>query len=188
MIALYHFITFITLLHLSLYRFYRIYHLITFLMKKPSLLPVIIGTGFGSGFSPFAPGTAGALLATLIWFGLSYLVSSVCLLWLTVALILVFTLAGIWAAYRLEVSWGEDPSRGVVDEMVGVWIALLAAPAGHVWYALGAFVLFRLFDIFKPLGIRRMESLPGGIGVMMDDILSGVYGFIILIVARWIIS
>ena len=76
----------------------------------------------------------------------------------------------------------------VVDEMVGVWIALLAAPAGHVWYALGAFVLFRLFDIFKPLGIRRMESLPGGIGVMMDDILSGVYGFIILIVARWIIS
>ena len=179
MIALYHFITFITLLHLSLYRFYRIYHLITFLMKKPSLLPVIIGTGFGSGFSPFAPGTAGALLATLIWFGLSYLVSSACLLWLTVALILVFTLAGIWAANRLEASWGEDPSRVVVDEMVGVWIALLAAPAGHVWYALGAFVLFRLFDIFKPLGIRRMESLPGGIGVMMDDILSGVYGFII---------
>ena len=70
MIALYHFITFITLLHLSFYRFYRIYHLITFLIKKPSLLPVIIGTGFGSGFSPFAPGTAGALLATLIWFGL----------------------------------------------------------------------------------------------------------------------
>ena len=131
-------------------------------MKKPSLLPVIIGTGFGSGFSPFAPGTAGALLATLIWFGLSYLVSSVCLLWLTVALILVFTLAGIWAANRLEASWGEDPSRVVVDEMVGVWIALLAAPAGHVWYALGAFVLFRLFDIFKPLGIRRMESMPGG--------------------------
>jgi phosphatidylglycerophosphatase A len=187
-IALYHFITFITLLHLSLYRFYRIYHLITFLMKKPSLLPVIIGTGFGSGFSPFAPGTAGALLATLIWFGLSYLVSSACLLWLTVALILVFTLAGIWAANCLEASWGEDPSRVVVDEMVGVWIALLAAPAGHVWYALGALVLFRLFDIFKPLGIRRMESLPGGIGVMMDDILSGVYGFIILIVARWIIS
>ena len=157
-------------------------------MKKPSLLPVIIGTGFGSGFSPLHPALRGALLATLIWFGLSYLVSSVCLLWLTVALILVFTLAGIWAANRLEASWGEDPSRVVVDEMVGVWIALPRRPPDMYGMHWGAFVLFRLFDIFEPLGIRRMESLPGGIGVMMDDILSGVYGFIILIVARWIIS
>lgn len=157
-------------------------------MKGPSILPVIIGTGFGSGFSPFAPGTAGALLATLIWFGLSFCVSNVCLLWLTVVLILVFTGAGVWATNRLEPFWGEDPSRVVVDEMVGVWIALLAAPAGHIWYMSGAFALFRLFDIFKPLGIRRMESLPGGIGVMMDDILAGVYGFMVLIVARWIIS
>ena len=132
-------------------------------MKKPSLLPVIIGTGFGSGFSPFAPALRELCVATLIWFGLSYLVSSVCLLWLTVALILVFTLAGIWLLTAWRRSWGEDPSRVVVDEMVGVWIALLAAPAGHVWYALGAFVLFRLFDIFKPLAfavwkVCRVES------------------------------
>ena len=80
------------------------------------------------------------------------------------------------------------PSRVVVDEMVGVWISLLAAPAGHVWYGLAAFMLFRFFDILKPLGIRRMEKLPGGWGVMMDDILSGVYGFILLIIARWIIG
>lgn len=157
-------------------------------MKKPSFLPVIIATGFGSGFSPFAPGTAGALLATLIWLGLSLVVSEVCLLWLTVAFILLFTAVGIWAANQLEPYWGEDPSRVVVDEMVGVWIPLLAAPAGDVWYAVGAFVLFRLFDIFKPLGIRRMESFPGGIGVMMDDILAGIYSFAILIVARCLIG
>lgn len=157
-------------------------------MKKTSFLSVIVGSGFGFGFSPVAPGTMGALLATLVWFGLSYLVSSACLLWLTVILILVFTLAGIWAADSLEAYWGEDPSRVVVDEMVGVWIALLAAPAGHVWYALGAFVVFRLFDIFKPLGIKRMEKLSGGVGVMMDDILAGVYGFIVLIAARWVIE
>lgn len=157
-------------------------------MKKPSFLPVLIATGFGTGFSPFAPGTAGALLATIIWFGLSIIVSEVCLLWLTVALVLLFTIAGIWAANRLEPYWGEDPSRVVVDEMVGVWIALLAAPAGDIWYALGAFALFRLFDIFKPLGIRRMESFPGGIGVMMDDILAGIYSFAILIAIRgWIV-
>ncbi len=156
-------------------------------MKKPSFLPVLIATGFGSGFSPFAPGTAGAILATLIWFGLSFIVSEVCLLWLTAALVLLFAIAGVWAANRLEPYWGEDPSRVVVDEMVGVWIALLAAPAGDIWYALGAFALFRLFDIFKPLGIRRMESFPGGIGVMMDDILAGIYSFAILIAVRgWI--
>lgn len=90
-------------------------------MKKPSFLPVLIGTGFGSGFSPFAPGTAGALLAALIWFGLSFIVSEICLIWLTVVLVLVFTVMGIWATNRLEPCWGEDPSRVVVDEMVGVW-------------------------------------------------------------------
>ncbi|MCD8184343.1 MAG: phosphatidylglycerophosphatase A [Bacteroides sp.] len=156
-------------------------------MKKPSFLSVLIGTGFGSGFSPVAPGTAGALLATLVWFGLSFLISEVCLIWLTVVLVPLFTAAGIWAANRLEPYWGEDPSRVVVDEMVGVWIALLAAPSGSVWYALGAFALFRLFDIFKPLGIRRMEKFPGGIGVMMDDILAGIYSFVILIIIRCLI-
>ncbi|MDO4162957.1 MAG: phosphatidylglycerophosphatase A [Bacteroides sp.] len=157
-------------------------------MKKPSLLPVIIGTGFGTGFSPFAPGTAGALLATLIWIGLSCFFSGLSLIGLTVALIVIFTFAGIWAANRLEEFWGEDPSRVVVDEMVGVWITLLAASAGEVWYIVGAFALFRLFDIFKPLGIRKAESLPGGVGVMMDDILSGIYGFIVLIAVRWVLG
>ena len=157
-------------------------------MSKPPFLPMLIGTGFGSGFSPVAPGTAGALLAFGVWYALSFLVSASLLLWLTVVLTLVFTVAGVWAANRLEQAWGEDPSRVVVDEMVGCWITLLAAPAGHLWYGLAAFGLFRLFDIWKPLGIRRMENLPGGIGVMMDDVLSGVYGFIILIGARWLIA
>lgn len=157
-------------------------------MSKPPFLPMLIGTGFGSGFSPVAPGTAGALLAFGVWYALSFLVSASVLLWLTVVLALVFTVAGVWAANRLEQAWGEDPSRVVVDEMVGCWITLLAAPAGHLWYGLAAFGLFRLFDIWKPLGIRRMENLPGGIGVMMDDVLSGVYGFIVLIVARWLIA
>ena len=157
-------------------------------MNKPPFLPMLIGTGFGSGFSPVAPGTAGALLAFAVWYVLSFLVSASALLWLTVLLVLAFTVAGVWAANRLEQAWGEDPSRVVVDEMVGCWITLLAAPAGHLWYGLAAFGLFRLFDIWKPLGIRRMENLPGGIGVMMDDVLSGVYGFIILIGAKWLIA
>lgn len=157
-------------------------------ISRPPFLPLLIGTGFGSGFSPIAPGTAGALLATAAWFILSAWLVPVTLLWLTVGLILLFTAAGVWATDRLEPYWGEDPSRVVVDEMVGVWLTLLAAPAGHWGYGCAAFVLFRLLDIFKPLGIRRMERLPGGIGVMMDDILAGVYGFILLILTRWIAS
>ena len=156
--------------------------------NRPSFLSMLIGTGLGTGFSPIAPGTAGALLAAVVWFGLSFCMSEVWLLWTTVVLVLVFTGAGVWAANRLEEVWGEDPKRVVVDEMVGTWIALLAAPAGHLWYGLAAFGLFRLFDIFKPLGIRRMERLPGGIGVMMDDVLSGIYGFIVLIGVRWLVE
>ena len=70
-------------------------------------------------------------------------------------------LNSIWAANKLETYWGEDPSRVVVDEMVGVWIPLLAVPNDDrwFWYVIAAFALFRIFDIAKPLGIRRMESL-----------------------------
>lgn len=157
-------------------------------MGKTFPIHIIIATGFGSGFSPIAPGTAGALLATAIWFGLSYLVSFSLLQTLTGLLIVLFTVAGIWSANAVEKIWGKDPSRVVVDEMVGVWIALLAAPEGNLYYVLTAFVLFRLFDIFKPLGIRKMESLKGGVGVMMDDILAGIYSFILLMGARCLIG
>lgn len=153
-------------------------------MKNPPFLPILIATGFGSGFSPIAPGTAGALVAVLIWFGVSLLTPEVYLP-ILVLLILLFTIAGVWATNRLTPYWGDDPSRVVVDEMVGTWLALMAAPAGNWGYAAGAFILFRLLDIFKPLGIRNMEQLPGGIGVMMDDILAGIYGFAILIGIRW---
>ncbi|EJW97106.1 phosphatidylglycerophosphatase A [gut metagenome] len=154
-------------------------------MSKLPLLPVIIATGFGSGYSPFAPGTAGALLATILWFLAATYMSPVSLFWLTVGCILLFTLLGVWATNQVEPFWGEDPSKVVVDEMVGVWISLLAVPAGHWQYAIAAFVLFRVFDIWKPLGIRKMESFPGGVGVMMDDILAGLYGCLILLGWQW---
>ena len=159
-------------------------------MKRPSFLPVLIGTGFGSGFSPFAPGTAGALLASIIWIALYFLLPFTVLLWATAALVVLFTFASIWAANKLEACWGEDPSRVVVDEMVGVWIPLLAVPDNDrwYWYVIAAFALFRIFDIAKPLGIRKMESLKGGVGVMMDDVLAGIYSFILLAGLRWVIG
>ena len=155
--------------------------------KRPPFLPMLIGTGFGSGFWPWGPGTAGALLATLIWLGCSCFMADAPLAGLTILLILLFQVLGIWAANQLEPYWGEDPSRVVVDEMVGVWIALLAAPSGHTWYALAAFLLFRFFDILKPFGVCHMEKMGGGVGVMMDDVLAGMYAFFVLFAVRFVL-
>lgn len=149
---------------------------------------IALATGFYSGYSPFAPGTIGALVATLIWLIGYFFLDYVCLQIVTSVAILVFTLLSIPSINRLEKIWGEDPSRVVVDEMVGVWISLLAVPVdGHWGYIVGAFVLFRLFDIVKPLGVRRMEQIGGGWGVMLDDILAGVYGAIVLFLINMIL-
>lgn len=156
-------------------------------MGEKPLIPVILATGFGSGYCPVAPGTAGALLATIIWLAYTLFLPPTTCIVLTVALTLLFTVLGVWATNKVIPFWGEDPRRVVVDEMVGVWIPLIAAPAGNLWYALASFVLFRFFDIAKPLGVRKMEQLPGGIGVMADDILAGIYSLFIIICAQWIL-
>ncbi|MGM9700506.1 MAG: phosphatidylglycerophosphatase A [Prevotella sp.] len=147
----------------------------------------MIGSGFGSGFWPWGPGTMGALLATIVWLALSVSLDAVTLLIVTFSLVMVFTLLGTWATSRLVPYWGEDPSRVVVDEMVGVWIALMPCPCGHLWYALAAFVLFRFFDIVKPLGVRRLDRKKGAFWVMADDILAGIYAAIVIVLVRWAI-
>lgn len=147
-------------------------------------------TGFYSGYSPFAPGTMGALVATTMWIIASIFICYVPLQIATLLCICIFTLISIQPINRLEKTWGEDPSKVVVDEMVGVWICLLAVPHTELFslrywiYTIMAFALFRLFDIWKPLYIRKMEDIQGGWGVMMDDILAGIYGAIVIIICR----
>lgn len=94
---------------------------------------------------------------------------------LTAGLLAVGTLA----AQRVEPQWGKDSYRVVIDEVAGMWIGLLFVPITGPRLLVGL-VLFRFFDIVKPLYIRRAEKLPGGIGVMMDDVLAGVYSNILL--------
>ena len=156
-------------------------------MKRLPLLPTIIGTGFGSGFWPWGPGTAGALLGMLLWYALSFLLTSTVLFAITLCAIVVFTILGTWATKRLEPFWGSDPKKVVVDEMVGVWIPLLAVPSQSLWLALASFVLFRFFDILKPLGIRKLDRHNGAFFVMADDILAGIYSLIIIVAVQWII-
>lgn len=147
-------------------------------MKRPPKWPVFIGTGFGAGFWPWGPGTAGAVVATAIWFCLHIWVQGGWLTAVVGSLIVVFTVLGTWATSRLEPYWGEDPQRVVVDEMVGVWIPLLLAQG---WpSALVSLVLFRFFDIVKPLGIRSLDRRHGAFWVMADDILAGIYSALVL--------
>jgi phosphatidylglycerophosphatase A len=155
-------------------------------MDRPSLLPVIIGTGFGSGFWPWGPGTAGALLATIVWLGLSCVMPSYTML-ITLSLCVIFMAIGTCAIKQLTPFWGDDPARVVIDEIVGVWIPLLVAPIGNIWYALAAFLLFRFFDIVKPLGIRNLDRRVGAFWVMADDILAGIYSGVLIAAYRWII-
>lgn len=156
-------------------------------MQRPPLSAVIIGTGFGTGFSPVAPGTAGALAATMVWYVASMFCDSSVLTAATLAFIIVFTLLGTWSANRLAPYWGDDPSRVVIDEWIGVAVPLTIVPCAEILWAALAFALFRFFDILKPLGIRSLDNLKGGFWVMADDILAGVYSLIVILLLQWVV-
>ena len=158
--------------------------------KNNALFWKTIVTGFGIGYCPWAPGTAGSLAALLIAGVIASFVPSPSLILL--ALTLIFTLAGIPGVNRLEAQWGKDPQKVVIDEYAGMWTSLLFT--GFSWKTmLIAFVLFRFFDISKVAGIRYAEKLPGGTGVMADDLLAGIYSnlavqLLILFFPSWINS
>src|SRR4029453_14428568 len=100
--------------------------------------------------------------------------------------VMVLALAGIWAASRTErILQRKDPRHVVIDEVAGQFLALIAIPHvlhGDWWPAILAFALFRLFDIVKPYPARKLESLPGGLGIMADDLVAGVYAGLLLAV------
>lgn len=154
--------------------------------KPFPLLPKLLATSFGVGFLPVAPGTWGAILAILLWLPLYlWATPAVCFI-VTLTATIIYTIAGTWASTESEKYWGKDPVAACADETVGQWISLLPlyplsaeADASPWWMILISLALFRFFDIFKPLGIRKMEKLPGGIGMMADDILAGIYSVII---------
>ena len=142
-------------------------------------LAYAIALGGGAGLSPFAPGTCGALVGVAIYVGAARLVTlthNESLVFLIVLNVVVFAV-GVWASGRAcRISGLKDPQKVVIDEVSGQLMALApAALSTAIVPMIAAFALFRLFDIFKPYPIRKLESLPGGLGVMADDALAGVY-------------
>jgi phosphatidylglycerophosphatase A len=154
------------------------------------VLILSISTGLGSGYSPFAPGTAGTALAVLLFlpfaafcstrggFGLGVYVAGTMML----------TAVGVWAATRAEPIFGKkDAGQVVIDEIAGYLVTMFALPATWPW-ALAGFAVFRLFDIWKPWPIDGLQRLKGGWGVMIDDLVAGIYGCALLHILAFFIA
>lgn len=133
-----------------------------------------MATAGGVGYAPLAPGTVASLLALLILWALPF-----SRLGLALTVLIVAGVGG-WAAGRAERLLGsKDPSPVVIDEVVGMFLSVLALPRSP-WLLLVAFLLFRLLDIVKPFPIRQSQALSGGPGVMLDDLIAGVYTLVLL--------
>ena len=145
-----------------------------------------IGSGLGSGLAPIAPGTAGSLAAVAIYGLLTLLIVDPAMQQgLLLALIIAGFPLGVWACGLLSTAANPDPGRAVWDEFVGMWLACLLLPPTGYWLV-AAFILFRLFDILKPWPARQLEKLPGGWGIMADDVAAGLYAAALLNAARLI--
>jgi phosphatidylglycerophosphatase A len=137
----------------------------------------ITSTSLGIGYIGRGAGTVAAVVTCLVWYavGLNGINNYIPALVTT----LCITALGIWSGNKVEAIWGKDHNRVVIDEVSGMCITLLWVPVTPVNILFGL-VLFRIFDIAKPFYIKRLELLPGGWGVMFDDILAGIYANLIL--------
>ena len=144
----------------------------------------LLAFGFGSGLAPRAPGTAGTLAAVPLYLALSPLP-----LWLYLAVVAVMFVAGVWLCGVAARELGVPDHPGIVwDEIVGFLACMAFVPLHWAWVAAG-FVLFRLFDILKPWPIRALErKVPGGLGIMLDDLLAAVYAAALLVLAGLVMT
>jgi len=139
-------------------------------------LALVLATAFYSGYVPFAPGTVGSVVGVGVYLALA--ASGVP--WAVPAAIVAVFAAGVWAAGRAEAHFRTiDPGPVVIDEVAGMLVSLAWMDTGYAGLAAG-FVLFRVFDIIKPYPANRLERLPGGLGIMADDVMAGVYANVAL--------
>jgi phosphatidylglycerophosphatase A len=141
----------------------------------------LISTCLGIGYIGKGAGTVAAIACCICWYfawvaGYQFIPS-------LIATILI-SLLGVWSSNVVSRIWGKDPARVVIDEVAGMGISLLFIPV-TIKYLVAALILFRLFDITKPFFIRKLEQLPGGWGIMLDDVLAGIYANALLQIVLW---
>ena len=147
-----------------------------------SPLALALATGLGSGYSPVVPGTAGSFVGLVLFLPVHALPPAALL-----AAVAALVVVGVASASHVSRLVGlEDPGIVVIDEVAGMWVSLLFLPLTPLT-ALLAFVFFRVFDVVKPYPARRLEDLPGGLGIMCDDLMAGAYANLLLrgILAVW---
>ncbi|MCB0279748.1 MAG: phosphatidylglycerophosphatase A [Calditrichaeota bacterium] len=136
-------------------------------MQSTNQLIKFTASAGGIGYLP-APGTMASAIALIIWYLLKPdIITSLLIIFITIAI-------GIYVSGVMERSLGKDPSVVVIDEFAGMFVSLFMLELSWLNLFL-AFSLFRLLDIFKPLGIKRFESINGGWGIMLDDFIAGIY-------------
>jgi phosphatidylglycerophosphatase A len=150
--------------------------------KAAGRIAYCLATWFGCGRAPVAPGTVGSLAAVAL-----AALAAHFLRWppwsMGVAAAAALPLA-VWASHRAAADAGQkDPGFVVIDEVVGQWATLAGATASNWKALLAGFLLFRLFDIWKPAPVRQLEKLGGGVGIMADDVMAGIYGALVLYLA-----
>ncbi len=134
----------------------------------------LLGSGFYTGYIPVASGTFGSLAGLIIYYIPGFENPAV-----IIPAIIVFSLYGIYVGTEFEKVYGKDPAECTIDEIVGMWISLLFLPK-IMWVSALVFLLWRLFDIVKPFPARRLEKLEGGLGIMIDDIISSIYVLLLI--------
>jgi len=144
----------------------------------------ITASGLGTGYSPVAPGTAGAVLGIiLLWifnFALQRLnIGQPIILAFNFGAVILVMLIGVKSIKEVHKIWKHDAGKIVIDEIVGVWIAAFAIPFEWEYY-LSALILFRFFDIAKPLYIKKFDNMKTNWSVMLDDVLAGIYSLVVL--------
>jgi len=147
---------------------------------KINLFERFIGSGFFTGYFPIASGTVGSLAALII-----YLIPGFEQLFVIIPSIVIFMVYGIYVGTKFEAEYGKDPAQCTIDEVVGMWISLVALPKTFAIVAI-AFILWRILDIIKPPPARNLERLKGGLGIMIDDVISGIYTLIIMLLVVYL--
>lgn len=137
--------------------------------KTVPFISRLIATGLFSGYSPVAPGTAGSIVGILF-----YLIPSFESPLIISSAIFIFFFIGVYVSSKMEKAFGEDPPIVVIDEVIGMWISIAFLPKTILICFLG-FLFFRFYDIFKPPPCRQLESLKNGWGIMLDDVIAGIY-------------